>query len=145
MKTQYLILNVSSEHESGVAVVEWSVHDQAKMRFRLNQIEEWAKSGSEDLMGARFSYGLDVYEESTEVSDFIAEHGDITEWEDQYWVLVDAKPDFGDEKRVGASELHVSTGENFWWEIREKHTETTLESKCFCVGDEAVDGLLTET
>jgi hypothetical protein len=122
METKYLIFDCSTEHDSLVAIVDWTP-EMAKQVLARTGLACEMKAADDQFAGLQFfSYDITVYRVSIEDLD--------PAFEEQRWVLVTEEPkmDPTDKERLDVSFLYVDH-KAFYWEVHPRHSGVTAETE----------------
>lgn len=137
MAHRYLLLEVSTENESFLAVAKWSRErlDDIARRIEMAKV---AKKADRDLAYLSFRDDIDVYEHPGDRALEDALGVDVAEVLDMdHWVVTENAPPVGEPLRESTS-LEVNTYGNFYWDIYPKYGSDVISTPVLRIDDAAL-------
>lgn len=123
---KYLTIDINTEHDSVVAVIEWDANLAQSILSRYAILEKLCE---EDPSIVSMSYygSLKLFEWRN--SD------DAIEDDERKWRLLDELPEMGEEIRLSLVHLNVTKFGSVYWSTLPKHAYETYETTGISVSD----------
>ena len=110
----YLVMEAASEHDSYVAVVEWTPERAADVLRRVEMVKA-AKAADDEVSELTFYEEVGVHERGDLDEQF--DDDQATEYDGQQWTVMQQRPKLGRSVRTSVPRLYVSPTGEFWWEL----------------------------
>jgi len=139
---KYLILDVSNEWETMVAVIEWDDERAKAIQERMVIVKELhEKDGS--FASVAFYSDFDLFEYGSQFEEWLADRKLEEDWENDS-IICDERPQTDEQIRLDLVRFNISKY-GFWWTIRPKHSDIHMESPYFSMVDDKTKQLLEMT
>lgn len=127
----YLVMEAADEHESYVAVIEWTPEFAADVLRRV-EMAKAAKAADDQLSELTFYEDVDMYERGRLEEQL--DDDQATEYDGQQWTVMQKRPKLGRSVSTSVPRLYVSPTGGFWWEVGLRDGPT-VDTRLMEVGD----------